>query len=165
MSYVKSVLQPGEEIVMRGRLHWIAYWQAIIYLVLGSALVWWEYKFLQTHRYGDTIIGTTAIIFGVLFLYSFLRAWFKRWITEIAVTNRRIIYKTGLVYRHTEEMNMDKVASVDVDQSILGRMLDYGTVHIIGTGGAQTIDHESHGIEHLHQIAQPLALRNAITAK
>ena len=62
---------------------------------------------------------------------------------------------------------MDKVASVDVDQSILGRVLDYGTVHVIGTGGVQAAgaDTATRGIEHLHRIASPLALRNAITAK
>ena len=165
MSYVKSVLQPGEEVVMQGKLHWIAYWHAILFLVLGVGIVWGEHKYLAAGQRTDVIISATAIVFGVLFLVAFLRAWWIRWITEIAVTNRRIIYKRGFINRHTEEMNMDKVASVDVDQSILGRMLDYGTVHIIGTGGAQTIDQESHGIEHLHQIAHPLALRNAITAK
>ena len=86
---------------------------------------------------GDGLISFTAIAFGVLFVVSFLYAWFIRWITEIAVTDRRVIYKRGFITRHTVEMNMDKVASVDVDQSILGRMLDYGTVHVIGTGGAQ----------------------------
>jgi len=64
-------------------------------------------------------------------------------------------------------MNMDKVASVDVDQSILGRILDYGTLHVIGTGGAQNTDNSGkpRGIEHLHRIASPLQLRSAITAK
>ena len=83
------------------------------------------------------------------------------------MTDRRIIYKRGFINRHTEEMNMDKVASVDVDQSILGRILDYGTVHVMGTGGGQAVDRtgSERGIEHLHRIAAPLALRNAITAK
>ena len=97
-----------------------------------------------------------------------MHAWFIRWITEIAVTDRRIIYKRGFITRHTEEMNMDKVASVDVDQSILGRMLDYGTIHVMGTGGAAVARpsrHTERGIEHLHRIAAPMALRNAITAK
>ena len=109
----------------------------------------------------------TAIAFGALFVLSFAHAWFIRWITEIAVTDRRIIYKRGFIYRHTAEMNMDKVASVDVDQSILGRMLDYGTVHVFGIGAGQTTDGNNRvrGIEHLHRIASPLALRNAITAK
>jgi uncharacterized membrane protein YdbT with pleckstrin-like domain len=55
-------------------------------------------------------------------------------------------------------MNMDKVASVDVDQSLLGRLLDYGSVHILGTGGV-------HGIERLERIGSPIALRNAIDAR
>ena len=53
-------------------------------------------------------------------------------------------------------MNMSKVESVTVDQTMLGRLLGYGTVHIRGTG---------EGIEHLHRIASPLELRNAIVAR
>ena len=87
-------------------------------------------------------------------------AWFIRWITEIAVTDRRIIYKRGFINRHTEEMNMDKVSRRcrPVDP---GRLLDYGTIHVIGTGGAR-IGRRS--LE-LARIAAPLTLRNAITAK
>ena len=85
------------------------------------------------------------LFFGVLFAVTLFRAWFARWITEIAVTDRRIIYKRGFIWRHTEEMNMDKVPSVDVDQSILGRMLDYGTIHVIGTGGGQSVDGSARG--------------------
>jgi uncharacterized membrane protein YdbT with pleckstrin-like domain len=164
MSYVKSVLQPGERIIFAGRLHWIAYWQAVLFLIVGIALVWWEYAHWPNQNF---LISVTAVIFGALFLVSFLRAWFVRWITEIAVTDRRVIYKRGFINRHTAEMNMDKVASVEVDQSVLGRMLDYGTVHVLGTGGAQGIDSKTDalGIEHLHRIASPLALRNAIIAK
>ena len=156
MSYVDSVLQPGERIVMRGHLHWIVYWYAILFFVLMVLSAAWG------------VIGMmAAVAFGVLFVLSFAHAWFIRWITEIAVTDRRIIYKRGFINRHTEEMNMDKVASVDVDQSILGRILDYGTLHVIGTGGAQAADSDNRprGIEHLHRIASPLALRSAITAK
>src|SRR6185295_9477034 len=164
MSYVNSVLQPGERVIMRGRLHWIVYWQAILFLVLGIVLVVWE----SADAWGGMLRPATAIAFGALFVLSFAHAWFIRWITEIAVTDRRIIYKRGFINRHTEEMNMDKVASVDVDQSILGRLLDYGSVHVIGTGGmvsAESPDAAHDGIEHLHRIAQPIELRNAITAK
>jgi len=162
MSYVKSVLQPGERVIMQARLHWIVYWQAIVFLVLAIIAGAWG---------GPSGVGAVmwliSAAFLVLFLVMFARAWFIRWITEIAVTDRRIIYKRGFIYRHTAEMNMDKVASVDVDQSILGRMLDYGTVHVLGIGGGQTTDgtNRTRGIEHLHRIASPLALRNAITAK
>jgi uncharacterized membrane protein YdbT with pleckstrin-like domain len=61
-------------------------------------------------------------------------AWFKRWITEIDVTNRRIVYKRGLIKRRTVEMNMDKVATVDVDQSVFGRLINYGDITIHSTG-------------------------------
>ena len=163
MSYVQSVLQPGEKIVLQGRLHWIAYWPAILFFVLGIAVVLWEWR----AGYGNVMISITAIVFGALFAASFVMIWFVRWTTEIAVTDRRIIYKTGFITRHTEEMNMDKVASVDVDQSILGRLLDYGTVRVIGTGGqkAGSPDEGHDGIENLRRIAEPLSLRNAITAK
>ena len=79
-------------------------------------------------------------MFGVLFVVLFVYAWFIRWITEIAVTDQRVIYKRGFICRQTAEMNMDKVESVDVDQSILGRLLDYGTIHVERARGA--------GIEH-----------------
>ena len=164
MSYVNSVLQPGERVKMLGRLHWIIYWPAILFLVLGTILVAWAW----VAGHSDRLVSLTAMVFGVLFLVSFIYAWFIRWITEVAVTDRRIIYKRGFINRHTEEMNMDKVTSVEVDQSILGRILDYGTVHVIGVGGAPASEPEGRphdGIEHLHRVAEPLALRNAITAK
>jgi uncharacterized membrane protein YdbT with pleckstrin-like domain len=161
MSYVQSVLQPGERLKLVGHLHWIVYWPAILCLVLAIAIAVFAAPLGPMASYASGVIGLLAICF-------FLRGWFIRWITEIAVTDRRIIYKRGFIMRHTEEMNMDKVTSVDVDQSILGRMLDYGTVHVIGVGGAvgaDTEDRPHDGIEHLHRIAGPLALRNAITAK
>ena len=64
----------------------------------------------------------------------FVSAWFRRWTTEIDVTDRRIVYKRGFINRHTVEMNMDKVESVDVDQSFWGRLLDYGDIIVRGTG-------------------------------
>ena len=163
MSYVNSVLQPGERVKMLGRLHWIIYWPAILFLILGVVLVSWE----SAGSMPSGLISFTAISIAVLSAASFLYAWFTRWITEIAVTDRRVIYKTGFITRHTVEMNMDKVASVDVDQSILGRLLDYGTVHVIGTGSGQNTANSDvvRGIEHLHRVASPLALRSAITAK
>jgi len=76
--------------------------------------------------------------------------------TEIAVTDRRVIYKSGMMQTHTDEMNMDKVESVLVDQSVLGRFLNYGTINIHGTG---------EGLENLRYISSPISLRNAILAK
>jgi uncharacterized membrane protein YdbT with pleckstrin-like domain len=83
------------------------------------------------------------------------RAAFEQWVTEIAVTDRRVISKWGLIRRNTTEMHMDKVESVEVKQSVLGRILDYGDVEIRGVG--------KEGIS-LPRIAAPIELRNHITA-
>jgi len=158
MSYVKHVIQPGERIVMVGHISWVIYHRAIFCLILGGVLLILESVFLAPSNARTDLMYGTAAAFGVAALITAARAWFIRWTTEIAVTDKRIIFKRGFINRHTAEMNMDKVASVDVDQSIWGRMFDYGSVHILGTGGIA-------GIEHLHRIANPIGLRNAIDVR
>ena len=73
--------------------------------------------------------------------------------TEIVVTDKRIIHKIGWIARHTEEMNITKVETVDVNQGIAGRIFGFGAVLIKGIGGSW---------EPLRHIALPLELRNAI---
>jgi uncharacterized membrane protein YdbT with pleckstrin-like domain len=72
------------------------------------------------------------------------------------VTNFRVVHKTGFITRKTFEMSLDKVESVDVDQTILGRILNYGDVTIRGVG---------EGVEKIETIASPLAFRNSITVR
>src|SRR6266550_1572060 len=97
-----------------------------------------------------------AIAAWIVALYWTVRAWFHRWTTETDVTNMRVVHKTGFIKRRTFEMSLDKVESVDVNQSILGRILNYGDVTVRGVGeGAETID----------TIASPLEFRNHITAR
>jgi uncharacterized membrane protein YdbT with pleckstrin-like domain len=89
-------------------------------------------------------------------LYWTVTAWFHRWTTETDVTNMRIVHKTGFIKRRTFEMSLDKVESVDVNQSIIGRIMNYGDVTIMGVG---------EGKETISTIASPLAFRNAITTR
>lgn len=70
--------------------------------------------------------------------------------SEFAITNKRIIIKVGLISRRTLEMNLTKIESVNVNQSILGRMLGYGTIVVIGTGGTK---------EPFARISDPMAFR------
>ncbi|HZR60315.1 MAG TPA: PH domain-containing protein [Xanthobacteraceae bacterium] len=159
MSYVKHVIQPGERIVMVGHISWVAYHRAIFCVILGAVLLILEWVFVPPQGDWRTyLMYGTAAAFGLAALVTAARAWFIRWTTEIAVTDKRIIFKRGFINRHTAEMNMDKVASVDVDQSLWGRVFDYGSVHILGTGGVA-------GIEHLHGISNPIGLRNAIDVR
>ena len=153
MSYVREVLQPDEKLLAEGRLHWVAYWRALVCLGIALALI------VLVPRYDP---GTgTALYMGAAFM-AFVglcfaaHAWFRRWITEIGVTDRRVIYKSGFISRRTMELNMDKVETVLVDQSLLGRILGYGTLTVRGTGESW---------ESLPMIADPVALRNAITAR
>ncbi|HTV36713.1 MAG TPA: PH domain-containing protein [Xanthobacteraceae bacterium] len=155
MSYIKHVLQPDEKVVFVGRLSWIVYHRAIVCVIVALVLV--ALYGVSSNSLASLSLGVAAI-FGVLALISAIHAWFIRWSTEIVVTDKRIIYKRGLITRHTAEMNMDKVATVDVDQSIWGRLFDFGSVRIVGAGG-------STGIERLDRIGAPIKLRNAIDAR
>src|SRR5690349_21811759 len=85
-------------------------------------------------------------------LTLFIAPAIERWTSEFAITNKRIIIKVGLVSRRTVEMNLSKVESVNVDQSILGRILGYGTITVIGTGGTR---------EAFTNLAKPLLFRKA----
>ena len=155
MSYVQQVIQSGERILAVGKLHWIVYMPALL-LALGALVVFLFAAGLESgtgFRFAVQIVADLILAAAAVF---FVREWFHQWITELAVTDRRVIFKTGFIRRRTVEMNMDKVETVDVDQSILGRILGYGTIHVLGTGS---------GIEHLRQVAHPLELRSAITAK
>lgn len=150
--YVEKVIQPGETVAFETKVHWFVYLPAILCFLLviaGGAIyvIEPEEKILV---YGPIGLG---LLLGIP---NFLRAWFTRWTTEIAVTDKRVIYKRGFIRRYTIEMNMDKVESIDVNQSILGRIFDYGDVLVRGTG---------HGLEPLRMIQKPLRFRSAVIAR
>lgn len=152
MSYVRHVLQPGETVVQESRLHWLIYWRAILFLIIAAILA--LLSLLPTDATAAEAILAAAALALLVALISAIAAAIRRATTELAVTNHRIIYKSGLFSRHTIEMNRAKVESVDVDQSLLGRIFGYGTVQVRGTGGS---------LEPLRGIENPLSLRSHIT--
>jgi uncharacterized membrane protein YdbT with pleckstrin-like domain len=78
------------------------------------------------------------IFFSLSGLFTlFIAPALKRWSDEFVVTNKRIICKTGLFKRNTFEMNLNKIETVNVDQSVFARLFGYGTITIIGTGGTK----------------------------
>ena len=158
MSYVKRVIQPGERIVMDGRISWVIYHRAIFCLILGGVLLILEWVFVPQRDMRTYLMLGTAAAFALAALVTAAQAWFVRWTTEIAVTDKRIIFKRGFIRRHTAEMSIDKVTTVDVIQSIWGRIFDYGLVEIHTAGGVSAM-------EHLDLVANPIALRNAIEVK
>jgi uncharacterized membrane protein YdbT with pleckstrin-like domain len=154
MRYVRRVLQPGETIVYSTKLHWLVYINAIL---LGIACVILISAAIATNDNQNLSLALViaAILFALLALAAALRAFIRRATTELAVTDHRVIYKSGLLSRHTIEMNRDKVESVDVDQSVFGRIFGYGTVVVRGTGGS---------LEPMRNIGDPLTFRTYITA-
>jgi hypothetical protein len=153
MGYAERVLQPGETIAYRARLHWIIYLAGMLLIVvaIGLAVAAVTLK-IEGIRIGLLLGAVIALFLG---LFQILRAWLVAANTEIIVTSRRVIYKTGFISRNTVEMNLDKVESVLVQQSILGRMLDYGTVIIRGVGA---------GLEPVDNIGAPLELHRHVSA-
>jgi uncharacterized membrane protein YdbT with pleckstrin-like domain len=153
MAYYSKVLQPDETVKVVGRLHWSIYVRAVILLVIAAALLLWADRIADANwqryaRYGGGVIG----LLGLLVLFA---SWIKRHATEIVVTDRRVIYKRGLLSRHTVEMNVSKIETVDVEQGLGGRIWGYGTLMIRGTGA---------GFEPLENVGAPLRIRNAIVA-
>lgn len=160
MSYVDRVLQPGETVVYRAPLHWVMYvpglaLAAVSILVIaygaasdhGQPASWQDVVHL-----GIMAVGAFGLFVAALVLIG---ALIRRHATEIAVTSKRVIYKTGLIRRITSEISVEKIETVLVDQSILGRMLNFGTIVIRGTGG---------GLEPLRRIHDPLTFRTHVTA-
>ena len=135
------------------RIHWIVYVPGLVLVLIGIAGAVYADGLAEDSRL-IALAGAGAVaLIGFLYL---VRAWFRRWTTELAVTDRRIIYKRGFIQRHSIEMNMDKVESVDVDQSVLGRILDFGDIVVRGTGT---------GLEPLKGIDSPIEFRNQVTAR
>jgi uncharacterized membrane protein YdbT with pleckstrin-like domain len=154
VAYVHSVLQPGETVKVIGRLHWIIYLRAFFVLAVGGAVIVYSRQ-PQTEPETARLLffaGWTIVAAGGLLLFG---AWFRRMMTELSVTTQRVVYKRGFIWRRTVEMNLDKVETVDVEQTIGGRLLGYGTVRIRGTG---------QGIEAMERVGSPTRLRTAITA-
>jgi uncharacterized membrane protein YdbT with pleckstrin-like domain len=153
MSYVQRVLQPDETVIHQSRLHPLIFLPALVLLVIAVALL------VASAQFADEKISfgfkAGAAMFGLLAFASWARAAIRRATTELAVTDRRVIYKSGLLARHTLEMNRSKVESVDVDQSILGRIFGFGTIIVRGTGGS---------LEPIRMIGDPLTFRSHITA-
>jgi uncharacterized membrane protein YdbT with pleckstrin-like domain len=152
--YIDEILQPGEKVLYSTNLHWIFYWRAIATWILALVLLVLS---RATVTEGIILLCLSAsAVAALIALYWSVAAWFHRWTTETDVTNMRVVHKSGFIQRRTFEMSLDKVESVDVTQSILGRILNYGDVTILGVG---------EGKETISTIASPLRFRSFITAR
>lgn len=124
-SYIEQILGRDEKIVATAKVTgWIYFGPALLTIV------------------------TIGLLCPVLLI-----PWIQRATTDLGVTNKRVIAKTGLISRNTVEQRIQKIESIRVNQGILGRMLDYGTIMVHGTGGATTP---------IRNVASPFAFKRAV---
>ncbi|HEV2615145.1 MAG TPA: PH domain-containing protein [Candidatus Acidoferrales bacterium] len=158
MSYVEKNLVPGETVIYETRLHWIVMLGHIIvgcFLLVLPGVILLYYALTQKGMEGTNLRlmeggGAALIVCGIVVI---LVGMVRRNATEMAVTNRRVVIKTGLASRKTIEMMLSKVESIEVSETAFGRMLGYGAIVVIGTGGTP---------EPFQKVAHPLEFRSQV---
>ena len=128
MAYLDESLAPGEAIIARFELHWTARWRLIVFLVLA--------------------IPTLGLA-----LFAALYEWLRLRAIEQGVTNRRVVHKTGIVSRTTEELRLASIETIDLHQSTWGRLFGFGDVVLTGRGESSMI---------FARLAAPLDAKRAI---
>lgn len=141
MSYIDSNLLSNEQVLHRGQLHWIVFATPAVLGLIGLL-------FLSGGEGGGAFGGILLFVAALLAA----RAALAYVSTELAITNQRVIAKFGFIRRSTVELNHSKVESLNVNQGVVGRMLDFGTVIVRGSGSASTP---------IPKIKNPLAFRRA----
>jgi uncharacterized membrane protein YdbT with pleckstrin-like domain len=152
MGYVETILQPGETVRFKTNYHWVAFIPGLALLILAVLSYWWSDR--PNTWYGLWITLAVLLLAGAVIFLAV--AGYQRWVTEIAVTDLRVIYKTGLLTRLTDEMPLGKVENIEITQSIFGRIFGYGNVDVQGTGAIGI------GSNKLRRIASPLEFRDHI---
>jgi uncharacterized membrane protein YdbT with pleckstrin-like domain len=129
----------GEPVRYRARLHWSVFAAPLAVVAAGLAAT-------IVHPMIAVVLLLTGTV-GVLGAYAHYAS------TDIVVTSRRIVYRTGVLACRTVEMHMDRIEAIDVSQPMLGRLLDFGSVTVKGTGG---------GIEAMRHVRDPWLLRRYV---
>jgi uncharacterized membrane protein YdbT with pleckstrin-like domain len=161
MSYVEKHLIEGETVVYTTGLHWVVLVKSIamglLFGVPGVALL-----VLYARNNGDASETTTAMMAGgiillVVAVICMVAGVVKRNATEMVVTDKRVVLKVGFLKRNSFELLLQKVESIDVQESVMGRVLGFGTVVVDGTGGSsEPFDKVAHPIEFRKQVQQQI---------
>lgn len=157
MSYVEKHLLEGETVVYATRLHWVVLVVPVLLGLLFGLTGAGMLVLSARTTAGDSAARQSMMVFGAIFLVVALifvaRGVLVRNATEMTVTNKRVFVKVGLAARRTIELLLSRVESIGVEESVMGRMLGYGTVIVHGTGGTPEI---------FKRIAHPLDFRTQV---
>jgi uncharacterized membrane protein YdbT with pleckstrin-like domain len=149
MSYLDDHLLTDERIVYRARLHWIIFGVSIAVVALGLVLA----IVLQSTQHDYWYLGMALAGIGLLLAIGPAIRYLS---SEFAVTDKRVLAKHGFIERESIETLLTKIEAIGVDQGIIGRMLDYGSITITGTGGTE---------ESFPRISRPLEFRRQIQSQ
>jgi uncharacterized membrane protein YdbT with pleckstrin-like domain len=145
LSYIDRNLIAGERIVYRTRLHWLVLLPPLlIILVVLLPLCWY------LAQGENRSLAWIPLLLAVLIL---LPAIIKRRSSDFAVTNKRVMMKSGVFTTHSVELLLNKIEAIGVDQSFIGRLFGYGNIVVTGSGGT----HEA-----FSNIQGPLEFRRAV---
>lgn len=145
MAYVDSQLLPGERVIYRAHMSRVLFLPAIGVAALGVGAAILTTSIPSFWPTAAALGFIAAVLFvGELILYKG---------SEFAVTDRRVIIKVGWIRRRTMETMLGKIEAVGVQQGMLGRMLNFGTITVTGTGGTQ---------ETFDRIGAPLEFRKQV---
>jgi uncharacterized membrane protein YdbT with pleckstrin-like domain len=151
MSYVTKNLIAGERLVYETGVHW-----SVLFLPIVIAILFAVGAIVCLLQKDPNFLYAGAVLL-VVALITIVVAAVRRNATEIAVTNRRVIIKTGLTNRRSFEIMLPKLESIGITEPFMGRLLGYGTVVIRGTGGTpepfDKIAHPSEFRKHVHEQA------------
>ena len=147
--YSRATLAPDELPFYKTSLHWI-----IFARFAGAALLAFIFVAMPFAIGLQALLGTELGWFALpLPAFIMLTPTLAYASSELVITDRRVLIKTGIVRRQTLELFIARIESIGVDQGFFGRMFDYGTVLIRGTGGSD---------EAFEAIAHPIEFRNAV---
>lgn len=152
MGYVERHLLPGERVLYKTRLHWVLFARPALVFLIGAGLTG-AVRYMEAQPEAARWAGWIGLgIMAIGLFWGFVH-WVELRTSEFAVTTTRVIFKVGLVARYTTELLLSKVESIAVQQSLTGRILDYGDLTVIGTGGTREV---------FRRVRDPITFRNYV---
>ena len=146
MRYVEQSLTEGEHIVDRRRLHWVIFVPGVLLVLIATG------GLAVGGQAIEPAAGIALALIGVAGVLKLVAALIRRATTELAITNLRVLAKSGLIRRDVKEIDLSNIEGVDLHQSVPGRLLGYGAVSFRGTGL---------GLSRMHPIGKPVEFTTA----
>ena len=134
MPYIHKTLSEGEVVEQFLKYHWFFMIYPIFLLVTGLSIAILHFLYFSNLIESNLVLYLSYPFFIFSFI-KFITRFIERWTTEQALTNKRVFRKVGLIRRDTDELVYEKIETVAVKQSILGRIFNFGEVEFTGTGG------------------------------